>query len=123
MTRVHIDPRLLDLVEPLRRLVPPARLLDKPFYSPFHATTLAATLRSRGCEALVISGAETDMCVLATVLDAIDLGLRVVLPVDALCSSSDEMHDALIGLYRNRFSEQVETTTTEGILANWQTAE
>jgi len=59
------------------------------------------------------------MCVLSTVLDAVDLGVRVVLPVDALCSSSDEMHDALLGLYRNRFSEQVETTTTDGILANW----
>jgi nicotinamidase-related amidase len=119
MTRSRIDPRLLDLVEPLKRFVPPATVLDKPFYSPFHTTALAAKLRARSCDALVITGAETDMCVLSTVLDAVDLGVRVILPVDALCSSSDEMHEALLALYRNRFSQQVETTTTDGILANW----
>jgi nicotinamidase-related amidase len=120
MTRSRIDPRLLDLVEPLKRFVPPATVLDKPFYSPFHRTPLAAMLGERACDALVISGAETDMCVLSTVLDAVDLGLRVVLPADALCSSSDEMHDALLGLYRNRFSEQVETATTDEVLACWR---
>lgn len=119
MTRGKIDPNLLDLVEPLGRFTPPATVLDKPFYSPFHRTDLAASLRKRGCDSLVISGAETDMCVLAAVLDAVDLGLRVVLPTDALCSSSDETHDALLTLYRNRFSQQIETATTETILANW----
>lgn len=29
MTRERLDPRLLDLVEPLRSLVPPARVIDK----------------------------------------------------------------------------------------------
>ena len=122
MTRSRIDPRLLELVEPLRRFVPPATVLDKPFYSPFHATMLAARLQEQGTDSVVVSGAETDMCVLATVLDAVDLGLRVVLPVDALCSSSDEMHEALLSLYRNRFSQQVETATTEEILAAWEAA-
>jgi nicotinamidase-related amidase len=119
MTRSQIDPRLLALVEPLDRLVPPAKVLDKQFYSPFHGTNLAANLRASGCDAVVVSGAETDMCVLATVLDTVDLGIRVVLATDALCSSSDEMHDALLSLYHNRFSQQVETATTETILANW----
>jgi len=119
MTRNEIDPKLLELVDPLRRFVPPASVLDKPFYSPFHRTRLAQTLHERNCDALIVSGAETDMCVLAAVLDAVDLGLRVVLPVDALCSSSDESHEALIALYRNRFSQQVETASAEAISANW----
>lgn len=119
MTRGAIDPKLLDLVDPLGRFVPPAKILDKPFYSPFHRTRLAETLHERKCDALIISGAETDMCVLAAVLDAVDLGLRVVLPVDALCSSSDESHEALLSLYRNRFSQQVETASAEAILASW----
>ncbi len=118
-TRSRIGPRLLDLVEPLPRLVPPAILLDKHFYSPFHGTALAQILRERGCDALIVSGAETDMCVLAAVLDAVDLGLRVVLPTDALCSASDEKHDAMLRLYRDRFSIQIETTDTETILARW----
>ena len=120
MTRSRLDPELLELVGPLRRLAPPARVLDKPFYSPFHATTLARTLMDEGCDALVVSGAETDMCVLAAVLDAVDLGLRVVLATDAICSSSDETHDALMTLYHRRFSQQVEPAEAEVILAAWR---
>jgi nicotinamidase-related amidase len=119
-TGEKIDPRLLELVEPLRRLVPPARVLDKRFYSPFHGTDLAAQLRGQSIDALVISGAETDLCVLAAVLDAVDLGLRVVIASDAICSSSDDKHDALMQLYRDRFSQQVEAVSAETILAHWR---
>jgi nicotinamidase-related amidase len=119
LTTNHINPRLLDLVDPLGRFAPPALVLDKRYYSPFHGTSLAQMLRERQCNALVVSGAETDMCVLAAVLDAVDLGVRVVLPTDALCSSSDETHDALLKLYRSRFAEQIETADTESILASW----
>ena len=120
LTTNRIDPRLLELADPLKQFTPPAIVLDKRFYSPFHRTPLAAMLRERSTDCVVISGAETDMCVLAAVLDAVDLGLRVVLPVDALCSSSDEKHDALTSLYRDRFSEQVETATAEEVLAAWR---
>jgi len=41
-------------------------------------------------------------------------------PTDALCSSSDETHDALMTLYHNRFAEQIETAESEEILAAWQ---
>ena len=40
--------------------------------------------------------AETDVCVLSTVLDAVNIGFRVVMVEDALCSSSDAGHDALM---------------------------
>jgi len=76
-------------------------------------------LRKRGIGSLVITGAETDVCVLAAMLDAVDLGYRVVLASDALCSSSDETHDALMTLYRERFSQQIETVETATILAAW----
>ena len=67
----------------------------------------------------MITGAETDVCVLATVMDAVDYGFRVVLATDALCSSSDRTHDALMTLYRNRFSEQIETAASEAIISAW----
>jgi nicotinamidase-related amidase len=118
-TKERIEPSLLDLAEPLGTFAPPARILDKPGFSPFHRTELAGWLRQRDVDTAVITGAETDMCVLATVLDAVDLGLRVVLPVDALCSSSDAMHDALLQLYSGRFSMQIETADTETVLASW----
>lgn len=68
---------------------------------------------------LVITGGETDICVLATVLGAIDRGFRVVVVADALCSSTDDQHDALLTLYTERFSEQLEVCRLEEVLEAW----
>jgi hypothetical protein len=70
LTLERIDPHWLDLVAPLTALSPPAEIVDKRFYSPFSEPRLADLLRRRGTDALVITGAETDVCVLAAVLDA-----------------------------------------------------
>jgi nicotinamidase-related amidase len=101
LTLERIDPHWLDLAAPLAALTPAAEIVDKRFYSPFSEPRLPDLLHRRGTDALVITGAETDVCVLAAVLDAVDLGYRVVLVTDALCSSSDATHDALLTLYRN----------------------
>jgi nicotinamidase-related amidase len=119
LTLARIDRRLLELVPPLARLAPPAAVVDKRLYSPFTEPSLLRLLRDRAVRSLVITGAETDVCVLAAVLDAVDLGYRVVLAIDALCSSSDATHDALMTLYQERFSEQIETAETASILAAW----
>lgn len=110
---------LLELVSPLADLVPPATVVDKPTYSAFASRPLKRTLVERGATCLVITGVETDVCVLATVLGAIDRGYRVIMPLDAVCSSTDEGHDSLIGQYQRRFSQQLETTTIESVLALW----
>jgi len=68
---------------------------------------------------LVITGAETDVCVLAAVLGAIDLGYRVIIARDAICSSADATHDAILTLYHQRFAEQIEIADTATILAHW----
>jgi nicotinamidase-related amidase len=66
---------------------PHARVLDKRIYSPWPGTGLDEALRAGGVDNLVVTGAETDVCVLATVLGAVDLGYRVIVVTDALCSS------------------------------------
>lgn len=120
LTLDRIDPRLLELVPPLARLAPPAAILDKRVYSPFWERESPSLLRRRRIQALVITGAGTDVYVLAAVMDAVDLGFRVVLATDALCSASDETRDALMKLYRSRFSEQIETAESTAILDAWQ---
>jgi nicotinamidase-related amidase len=120
MTRDTLDPQLLELVDPLRALAPPARILDKTAYSAFSNPRLAGALRRQGIDTLIVTGAETDVCVAATVMAAVDLGFRVVLPVDALCSASDTTHEALMTLYRRRFSQQIETTSTERVVRDWE---
>jgi nicotinamidase-related amidase len=106
LTQERMDPGLIELVPPLRALAPPAEVIDKRVYSPFFEPDLPALLRRRGTESLVITGAETNVCVLAAVLDAVDFGYRVVLAIDALCSSSDETHDALLTLYHRRLANR-----------------
>jgi nicotinamidase-related amidase len=54
--------------------------------------------------------------VLATVLGAIDLGYKVILLRDAVCSGADDTHDASLELLASRFSVQVEVLTTEEFL-------
>ncbi|WP_366509816.1 hypothetical protein [Bosea sp. (in: a-proteobacteria)] len=44
----------------------------------------------------------------------------MILVTDALCSSADATHEALMELCRNRFSEQIEATNTAGMLTNWR---
>ena len=120
MTRECLDDRLLELVEPLGGLAPPARLCDRPVYSAFANRGLAGWLRARSVDTLIVTGGETDVCVLATVMAAVDRGFRVVLPPDALCSSSDDTHEALLTMYRNRLSHQITTISTEEILRSWE---
>ena len=112
LTRQNIVPQLLELV-------PPAVIFDKRVYSPFHDGRLSPYMRQRGIDSLIISGTETDICVLATVLAAVDHGYRVIIAVDALCSSTDATHDALLKLYSERFAQQIEMADTEAILRQW----
>ena len=113
------QPDLVDLMPALRRFVPPATVIDKRVYSPWTEGRLDALLGSSST-ALVITGGETDVCVLATVLGAVDRGFRVVLVEDAICSSADQTHDALMTLYRSRFSEQIELVSAQQLLEAWR---
>jgi nicotinamidase-related amidase len=119
-TRAVLPPSQLELVPALARFVPPAAMIDKPAYSAFTGSALASLLSDKGVTTLVVTGAETDVCVLATVLDAVDRGFRVVVVEDALCSSFDAGHDALMTLYRNRFAEQIELINSEELKLLWR---
>ena len=53
-------------------------------------------------------------------LSTVDIGFRVVLVEDALRSSSDEGHEALMTMYRMRFTEQIDVVTAEGLTEVWR---
>ncbi len=113
------QPELFELLPPLAALCPPGTILDKPVYSAFAGHRLQELLQARGIDSLVVTGAETDICVLSTVLGAIDHGYRVVVVQDALCSSVDQTHDALMAFYHQRLSQQVEIAELEDVLESW----
>jgi nicotinamidase-related amidase len=118
MTLAKLPPEMTTLVPELARFVPPARVFDKMTYSPWINGKLDAHLRSNVVETIVISGGETDVCVLAAVLGAIDLGYRTIVLTDAVCGSADETHDASLKLLGDRFSAQLELMPTEVFLAS-----
>jgi nicotinamidase-related amidase len=94
MTIDWLGPDMIGLVPELEQFVPQARKFDKHVYSPWTGTDLHQQLRGAGIDTVIITGGETDVCVIATMLGAIDWGFRVILVTDALCSSADETHDA-----------------------------
>jgi nicotinamidase-related amidase len=119
-TRPRLQPFDLDVVPPLARFIPPALVIDKVVYSAFSGTDLSSMLISKGVGTVIVTGAETDVCVLSTVLAAVDFGLRVIVVEDGMCSSSDEGHDALMTIYRNRFSEQIELMDHAQVIELWR---
>lgn len=119
-TRAKLGSCELDLVPSLSRYAPPALIVDKPAYSAFFGSGLANLLVEKHVETVVITGAETDVCVLSTVLSAVDLGFRVVIVEDALCSSSDTGHDALMTMYRMRFHGQIDLVCAEELFEKWR---
>jgi nicotinamidase-related amidase len=70
-TRQHLDLALLELLPALAELCPPAAVLDKTRYSAFSQSKLMEHLQAREADGLIVTGSETDVCVLATVLSAV----------------------------------------------------
>lgn len=117
MTGERLPRELVDIVPDLRSFSPPARIFDKRTYSPWIDGRLHGMLRQERVGTVVITGGETDVCVLAAALGAIDRGYRVILLKDAVCSSADETHDATLELLGGRFSVQVEISDTDTFLS------
>jgi nicotinamidase-related amidase len=64
MTLAHVDKSQVDLVPELASYVPPAKLFDKRTYSPWLSGQLNVALSRSGVDTLIVSGGETDVCVL-----------------------------------------------------------
>ena len=110
---------MLDLIQPLRGFAPPAAVADKSTYSVFNDGPAAGLLARADTDTLVFSGVETDICVLGSVLDAVDRGYRVVIASDAVTSSDLASHEATLVRICRRFDVQIELATTEEVLAAW----
>ncbi len=113
---------MLDIVAPLSSLATPDRIYDKTTFSAFDSGDFCDAVARRKAETLILSGAETDVCVLATALSAIDRGLRVIVVADAVTSASLEAHAATLEVLLPRHDAQVEVTSTDRLLAAWPAA-
>lgn len=116
MTGRHLPAEMVALVPELAQFVPPAMVFDKSVYSPWTSGVLQQHLTSQSISHLVVTGGETDVCVLSTVLTAINLGYYVTVLTDAVCSGADATHDSALALFGDRFSAHVDLKTTEHFL-------
>lgn len=69
-------------------------VLLKLFASAFFGTALQPMLTAAGCDTLVVAGASTSGCVRATVVDALQHGLGVIVPREAVADRAKSAHEA-----------------------------
>src|SRR3979411_136038 len=74
-TRSELPAEHIELVPALRRFAPPATVIDKPAYSAFAQSALPSFLQEKNVSTIIVTGAETDVCVLSTLPAAVALGL------------------------------------------------
>jgi nicotinamidase-related amidase len=119
--RVTLDKMDRGLIEIVPELRPWAKwTIDKSGYSALSNAEFRQALLARPDQCLILSGVETDVCILSTVMEAMDLGFRVILAADAMTSSVVQCHDLAIEIMRQRFDEQVEIATVDEIIAAWR---
>ena len=111
--------QFIDLLPELKAFAAAENVFDKSGFSAFTGLGFAEALKRREADTLVLSGAETDVCVWATALDAVDLGLTVVLARDALSSFSAEAHEAVLTAIAPRFVPQVAISDTATLVEQW----
>lgn len=96
------------------------RVVEKSTYSAFGSPAFVSAIHSLRPHALVLCGVETDICVLATVQDAVDRGIPVCVLED-LCLSADRAgHEAALTIWR-RLPDQVHVMSTEDFLSGEET--
>lgn len=94
-------------------------VFDKPTYSGFHNPAFTAELKRRRADTLILTGVETDVCVLATLIEAVDRGYFVVLPEDALTSSDLDAHRQILDIIPRRLKSQIFRTDVATVLEQW----
>ena len=79
----------------------------------FTGTNLDFVLRNMDIQSLIVMGFLTDQCVLATTIDAGDIGYDVLLVEDACTGTTKENHDAVMRIARDVF---LKTKSTQELL-------
>jgi nicotinamidase-related amidase len=78
-------------------------VIDKYTYGAFHNTVLDGILRAHSCDAVVITGTVTHICVLETAHGAFDHGYKGVVVEDAVSSYDADLHAATLAGVRAKF--------------------
>lgn len=82
-------------------VAPEDHLVPKRRFSAFFKTDLDQTLRTLGCDTIVVGGIATNVCVLTTVLDGLCHDLEVIWLTDGSAAHRPAVHESTLELYRS----------------------
>lgn len=83
-------------------------VLPKTSSSLFNSTIFEYLLRNIGLDTVVVTGFLTDQCIDHTVRDGADRGFRMICPVDACTTDSQERHDRALSAFKG-YCRQADT--------------
>jgi nicotinamidase-related amidase len=75
-------------------------VVEKPGYSAFAGTSFRDELGARGIDALALTGVTANVCVLSTLLSAVDLGYDTLVVSDAVAAVTRETTASVLDLVR-----------------------
>lgn len=75
-------------------------VIDKPGKGAFYATDLELVLRTRGINALIVTGVTTEVCVHTTVREANDRGFNCLVPADCVGSYFPEFQRVALDMIK-----------------------
>jgi maleamate amidohydrolase len=110
---VSIDPRLAPK--------PDEPVLKKLWASAFFGTDLSSRLTTDGVDTLVVVGASTSGCVRATVVDALQHGLRPLVPRSAVGDRSPTSSAAALSDIDGRYGDVIELNTARSVFSDHRT--
>ena len=117
VTKAEAGEEWLALHPTLQKFAKSENTFDKTTYDAFASGSFRSSIERAKPSALIFSGIETDVCVLATVLTAVDLGFRTIIAEDAVTSSDLDSHNACFEFLFPRYSQQIEIATVAEILS------
>ena len=117
VTKEEAGEEWLALYPTLQKFAKSENTYDKTTYDAFASGSFRSSIEKANPSALIFSGIETDVCVLGTVLTAVDLGMRTIIAKDAVTSSDLNSHNACFEFIFPRYSQQIEIATVAEILS------
>lgn len=95
-------------------------VIEKPGYSSFARTPLAAELAARGIGALAVIGVTANVCVLSTLLAAADLGIDCLVVGDAVAAVDERTTATVLDLVRYQAGLFGTVTSATALLHAWR---
>jgi maleamate amidohydrolase len=90
----------------------------KQHASAFAGTSLAATLRARGVDTVLVAGVSTSGCVRATATDALAAGFRPIVVAPACADRSRALHENNLADLDAKYADVVDVETAVAALSD-----